>query len=84
VCSNAKVVICSHATLPELAAIGRKCKKLTHAVAIPRYRHKAKNGKNASADTEVRTHITRTHALRTHDSTVCPCTLSRIRRTCTI
>lgn len=34
--SNAKVVICSHATLPDLASVIKKCKKVSHAVAIPR------------------------------------------------
>ncbi len=53
--SNAKVVICSHATLPELASVIKKCKKVSHAVAIPRYQKSKGSSKGAGVELEVKT-----------------------------
>jgi hypothetical protein len=57
------VVICSHATLPELASVIKKCKKVSHAVAIPRYQKSKGSSKGAGVELEVKrphtTHDTR-------------------------
>jgi hypothetical protein len=49
------VVVCSHATLPELASVIKKCKKVSHAVAIPRYQKSKGSSKGAGVELEVKT-----------------------------
>jgi hypothetical protein len=48
------VVICSHATLPDLASVIKKCKKVSHAVAIPRSQ-KSKGSSKGGVELEVNT-----------------------------